>query len=207
LISHPVMRPAWMIARSMWSIRRTGFLALLSAPLAFGWVFHLLPPNAVDGGESGLLGFLPMGLSLFLTFVFCGFTESNSRGQSEGFPSRLFTLPVATRILIRTPIAFSVLAVGIIYTGWVTLALPALGRNLPLLWPLLYLATGMICYHTIVWTLARFRIARLIVLGFGGTFLSLGWLALRQGVERDLFAGVVPEDVDVHSSSASASAR
>jgi len=199
LIAVPAIRPAWTIGRSIWLARRAGFLALLSAPLICGWLFHLSSRAFLEGDGPDLLGYLPMGLSLFLTFVFCNFTESDRRGRFDGFPSRLFTLPVSTRTLIATPIVFNVLAIGVIYAAWAKLALPALGRELPLSWPILYLATGMICYQAIVWALARFRIARLIILGIGGSVLALGWIALRRGVERELLVGVVPNGLDVHS--------
>jgi hypothetical protein len=173
----------------MWTARRHFFLALLGAPLVCGWLFHFLPPAFLQGDGSNFLGYMPMGLSLFLTFVACNFTENDRRGRLDGFPSRLFTLPVPTRALVLAPIAFSALAVALVYLGWAKLALPALGKDLPLWWPVLYLGTGIILYQTIAWSLARFRITRLLVLGIGGTLLATSWLFLRSEAENIFFAG------------------
>jgi hypothetical protein len=141
----------------------------------------------VEGDAGDMLGYLPMGLSLFLTFVLCNFTESEQRGRLDGFPARLFVLPVSTATLVASPLIFSILAVSAIYVLWAKLALPALGRTLPLSWPMLYLGTGMVCYQALVWTLARFRLARLLSLGLGGTLFATGWLVWREEAERELF--------------------
>ena len=125
-----------------------------------------------------------MGLSLFLLFVFCNFTESNRRGRRAGFPSRLFTLPVPTRTLIAAPVLFGVAAVVLLYAAWAKFVLPPLGRALPLGWPSLYLATGMVIYHCVLWSLAGFRVARILTLGIGGTVLAIGWVAFRSDADR-----------------------
>src|SRR5258708_4506674 len=98
-----------------------------SRALACGWAFHLVPLASQKGDSADLLAYLPMGLSLFVTFVLCNFTESDRKGRFDGFPSRLFTLPVATRTLVLAPMLFSILTVAVVYVAWTTLALPALG--------------------------------------------------------------------------------
>src|SRR5439155_16122779 len=50
----------------------------------------------------------------------------------------------------------------------------------------------MVCYLTVVWSLARFRIARLLTLGIGGAFLAIGWLAFRDDAERAFISGFLP---------------
>jgi hypothetical protein len=56
-------------------------------------------------------------------------------------------------------------------------------------WPSLYLATGMVCYQAVAWSLAPYRIARLLVLGIGGTILAVGWIAFRDESESLLLSG------------------
>lgn len=197
--STAAIRPGWTIARSMWLARRPDFLVLGSAPFVCGWLFHLAPTSFTADGAASTVGFLLMGLSLFLTFVFCNFTEQDRRGRLDGFPSRLFTLPVATRTLVAAPLLFSVLAIGAIYAAWAKLALPAAGRNPPLAWPILYLTTGIICYQSTVWTLAGLRAMRMIVLGVGGTVLAVGWLFLLPEAERDFLPGAVGAGWPVHT--------
>jgi hypothetical protein len=192
LMTFPAIRPAWAITRSAWLAHRKNFLVLLSAPLVCGWLLHASSSTFLKSESAAALAILLVGFSLFLTFVFCNFTESDKRGRSDGFPVRMFTLPVSTRTLVLVPVGFSVLAVGIVYTAWATLALPALGWKPPLSWPLLYLAAGMTWYHAIVWSLARFRIARVLVLGLGGAFLSTAWLVVSPALQRDEFS-LLPE--------------
>jgi hypothetical protein len=194
----PALRSGWTIARSMWQVRQPAFLALVLAPLLYGWFLHMTPASVLSRETSTTLGSLLMGLSLFLTFVCCNFTENDRRERLDGFPARLFTLPVATGILVAAPLLFSALAIGVIYVAWARLALPATGQSLPLAWPLLYLITGILCYQSAVWTLARWRAARLIVLGTGGTLLAVGWLALLPEFERDLASSLVHAGWPLH---------
>jgi len=93
----PALRSGWTIARSMWQVRQPAFLALVLAPLLYGWFLHMTPASVLSRETSTTLGSLLMGLSLFLTFVCCNFTENDRRERLDGFPARLFTLPVATR--------------------------------------------------------------------------------------------------------------
>ena len=193
------IRPAWTITRAMWSAQRMAFLGLLMAAFVCGLLFHWVRLVIQDPDGLDAVGYLPMGLSLFLTFVFCNFTESDRRDRCEGFPMRLFTLPVPTWLLVLAPVLFSIVTVGVIYAVWAKIALPVLGRELPWSWPSLYLAAGMTGYQAIVWTLARFRLARLLVLGVGGTVLAVGWDAFRDRFERELISGwlPIPENVPV----------
>lgn len=193
MISPVSIRLGWTIAQAIWLANRRSFVALVAAAGICGVLFRT--PGLVSWSSDALnaLGYIPMGLSLFLTFVFCGFNESDRKERDSGFPSRLFTLPVATRTLIAAPVLFGVAAVGAVYLVWAGWVLPGLGRELPLSWPLLYLATGMVCYQVIVWSLARRRIARLFVLGCGGTILAIGWLAFLDGTDTALILAVSPD--------------
>ena len=186
--------PMWNLARSIFMAQRHGFFALGVAVLACGWGFHSIPPSWQRGEIGDLLAFMPMGLSLFLTFIFCNITGGDPRNRFDGFPRRLFTLPLSTPKLVLTPMLFSVTAIGLVYLAWAGLALPAMGRPLPLGWPLLYLSCGMSCFQTVIWALAGFKIARMVVLGMGGTLLALGWIVLRKGVDQMLLTAVLPVD-------------
>lgn len=199
MISHSATRlkPAWSIACAMWMGHRRGFAAVLSATILCGLVFRIVGQNVRDAETRDSLGFIPMGLLLFMTFILCGFTETDRRARFTGFPSRMFTLPVPTLTLTVTPVLFGIAAVGLVYAVWARLVLPALGNVLPLAWPALYLATGMISYQAIVWSLARFRVARILALGIGGTFFAIGWVAFRGDFERELVSWLIPEGMSV----------
>jgi hypothetical protein len=106
-----------------------------------------------------------MGFSVLLTFALFNFTEHNSRQRYSGFPYRLFTLPVPTRLLVGCPMLCGVITVVVVYAAWALLVFGPLGEELPVRWPATLLATGMAFYQAVVWGLAGFRLARLIVLG------------------------------------------
>jgi len=185
----------WTIFRLIWWNHRLGFGSLLALALICGFVLFPVTSSLSGQPASDATIYLPMGLSLFLVFLFCGFTESDRKGNFEGYPSRLFAVPVATGILITAPMLFSFTAVLTVYWLWTAVILPTTGRHLPLTWPCVYLGAGMVCYQSILWSLARWRIARLLVLGIGGTIFATSWMLFRQDFEREVTAGLVPTGV------------
>jgi hypothetical protein len=185
----------WTIFRLIWWNHRLGFGLLLALALICGFVLFPLISSFSGGPASDATIYLPMGLSLFLVFLFCGFTETDRKGNFEGYPSRLFTLPFSTGILITAPVLFSFTVVLTTFSLWTVVILPTSGRHLPLAWPCAYLGAGMVCYQSILWSLARWRIARLLVLGVGGTIFATSWMLFRQDFEREVTAGLVPVGV------------
>lgn len=121
---------------------------------------------------------LLMGLSFAASFIVFKYTESDRRQKFNGFPSRLFTLPVSTLWLVTVPMLYGAGAIVLLYLGWACLILrPAYPGHFSLQFPCLYLGTGMICFQAIVWSLASFPIARLVALGLWGTGLTTSWIA------------------------------
>lgn len=172
------LRQAAAIAHSMWLAKRMGFVALLLVALVWSVLLRFTAPR-LGADAQGALSYLPMALSLFLGFILCTFTETDRRGRLEGFPARLFTLPVRTPLLVGAPLLVGVLVISLIYILWAMLVLP--DSALPLSWPIIYLAGGMICYQAVVWALAPFRTARLLVLGICGSIYACAWLAFQEG--------------------------
>lgn len=171
--SSPAMALAWEICRA----QRGGFLALLGILLlfaAFYWAFF-----AARRPEVFLNICLPLlGFSLCAVFGLFKFTESDRRARFHGFPRRLFTLPVRTVWLVTLPMVYGAATVVLVYVGWAGLILrPAIPGHFPLGFPSLYLATGMVCFQAIVWSLAGFPITRLVVLGIWGTALATSWMS------------------------------
>src|SRR5438309_4759895 len=155
--------PALAIAWEIWTARRRAFLALLAAVPACAALFHVL---AGPLRQSDLLhGFslLPMILSIFCLFVLFNYTDTGRKERLAGFPAHLFARPVRTRMLVTCPIVTGVAAVAGLYAAWVFLVYLPLGIELSLRWPLLILATAMVCYQSIIWSFAGFRLVRLIV--------------------------------------------
>jgi pimeloyl-ACP methyl ester carboxylesterase len=159
-----VCAPVWAIAWEVWGARRRGFLTILAVIPVFALLYQGLsgPLHRSEGLRH--LSYLPMGFSVLMVFVFFNFTEHNSRQRYAGFPYRLFTLPVATRLLVSCPMLCGVVTVVAVYVAWAELVFRPLGQELPVRWPATLLATGMACYQAVIWGLAGFRLTRLIVL-------------------------------------------
>src|SRR5262249_41343906 len=162
----PFLAIAWEIVRkSRWTFRLVG-AALPACGLLYWLRADVLRASELFQG----LSLLPMILSLLGVFIGFNCTESNPRSGLAGFPARLFTLPVRTRLLVTCPILCGVIAVTLLYLAWAVLVLPPLVL-LPVVRPTLFLATGMVCYQAVIWSLAGFRLTRLLVMGVVGTTL------------------------------------
>lgn len=178
---HPFAALIW----EMWRSQRCACVSVLAAIPICAVFYRLLPMR-----ESELLrgvSFLPMAGSLFCLFIVFRRTESDPWNRSSGFPSRLFTLPVRTWVLVTCPMACGVAATTIVYFCWAKFVFEPIGHSMPLGWPCLYLAASMLCFQSIVWTLARFRMIRLIALGVCGTVIATGWLLF----QRDISEGAI----------------
>lgn len=183
--------PAFAIGWEIWQSHRRGFLAVLAAIPLGAILSHAFAESLRPGALFHALSFLPLAASLFATFVFFNYTEADRRGRFVGFPTRLFTLPASTWLLVTCPVVYGVAVIVLLYAVWARFIYAPLGAELPLGWPSLYLAAGMICYQTIVWTLAGWRVMRLLALGVCGTLLATGWLVFRQDMAES-FAAVLP---------------
>src|SRR5687767_7735672 len=102
---HPLAALTWAI----WQSHRWGLIGLIAAIPACAALYRL--PSICDSEFLRRLSFLPMVGSLFFLFVVFKCTESDRRNRSSGFPSRLFTLPVSTWMLVSCPMACAVAAV------------------------------------------------------------------------------------------------
>ncbi|EEF60132.1 hypothetical protein [Pedosphaera parvula] len=162
----PVVALTWEIwrrsQRSVWVV--AGLIALCSLCGVF------FPNRAqLSAGLEALYLFL-MVCSFFFLFGIFHFAESNTRNNWHGFPYRLFTLPVATWVLVALPMVLGVISVELLYMAWAKLVFAPMGRIINL-WPAVILGTGMVCYQALVWSLAGFRITRIVVLALAGIVL------------------------------------
>ncbi|HEY3862621.1 MAG TPA: alpha/beta fold hydrolase [Verrucomicrobiae bacterium] len=137
------------------------------------WKWHGL---ATAGGVSynPLWGpMLVFVVSFLLTFGIFNYTEISSTKDWNGFPNRLFALPIPTWQLVTLPMLLGVVWVELVYLAWMKLVWTHMNVPVPvwpvLVWPAVVLGAYMVFYHTVLWGLAGFRITRLITLGLGGT--------------------------------------
>jgi hypothetical protein len=177
--------PAAALAWEICAVQRAGFLAVFGAVLVCAAVKWMLFPTGSN--EAFLNVCIPLlGLSLAAVFVLFKFTESDRRERFNGFPRRLFTLPVRTVWLVTLPMLYGAATVVLVYVGWAGLILgPGSQGHFSLGFPSLYLATGMICFQAIVWSLAGFPITRLIILGIWGSALTTSWIAFSPIMGQD----------------------
>jgi hypothetical protein len=120
--------------------------------------------------------YLLMIISLALVFGIFHNAEFNPRKNWHGFPYRLFTLPVPTWVLVGCPMLLGVVSVELVYFAWAQFVFEPLGSRISL-WPAAVLGVGLPCYQALVWSLAGFRITRLVVLALAGMlFMDIGAL-------------------------------
>lgn len=95
-------------------------------------------------------------------------TEANSVRGFSGMPTRLFTLPVSTRDLVRLPVGVGVLVLWLVYALWRWGAFPAL--ELPALtavadcYSMLVIASVFMAFLGVVWGFVGFPKLRVVLL-------------------------------------------
>lgn len=172
----PIAALTWEICRRN---RRTawGIAAIVLA----AWIFNLF--FAADFRESLsqqhqllTINCLLTAASLFLVFTIFNYTEFNPQKEWTGFPYRLFALPVTSLTLMAVPMLLGIGAVELVYLVWLKLIFTE-GQLAKPEWFACLLGVYLIFYQAILWTLAGFRILRIIVLGLVGTsFVGVAFL-------------------------------
>src|SRR5581483_4838717 len=108
-----------------------------------------------------------MVVSFLLLMGIFNYTEFNSTKDWNGFPYRLFVLPVPTWQLVAMPMILSLVSVELVYTAWIKLVWTH--RQIPMPeWFAVVLGAYVVFYQTTLWSLAGLRITRIIALSFGG---------------------------------------
>jgi hypothetical protein len=108
-----------------------------------------------------------MVLSFLLLLGIFNYTEFNPTKEWNGFPYRLFTLPVSTWQLVAVPMILGLASVELLYLAWLNLVWTHTKIVMPE-WFAVVLGAYAVFYQMTLWSLAGFRIFRLIVLTVGG---------------------------------------
>ena len=172
----PIVALTWEI----WRRNRRVVWAVAAIVLA-AWLFNLRFAEDFDANMSQrhqllTINCLLMAASLLLVFAIFNYTEFNPQKEWTGFPYRLFAFPVTSLTLIAVPILFGISAIELVYFNWLKLVFTQDQMARPE-WFGLLLAAYMVFYQTILWTLAGFRILRIIALGLIGTsFIGVAFL-------------------------------
>jgi hypothetical protein len=172
----PVAALSWEICsrnrRTIWA-----FAAIVLSAWLFNFCFAgEFGATLAQNHQLLTINCLLTAASLLLVFSIFNYTEFNPQREWTGFPYRLFTLPVTSLTLIAVPMLLGVAAVELAYLVWLKLVFTQ--NELPKAeWLAFLLGAYMIFYQTILWTLAGFRILRIIVLGLIGTsFVGVAFL-------------------------------
>jgi hypothetical protein len=154
----PALALGWELwARHRWGLSAVGAGLLVAAGLA----------QAVPAGRPALVvGEVAQSLVLFvylyLLSVFV-YAEGTFGGKAAGFPPRLFTLPLPTRLLVGWPMLYGTAAAALLWLALAGLILIPCGRLATVdAWPALLLAAYMACTQAVCWTLARTPLFRLV---------------------------------------------
>jgi hypothetical protein len=147
--------------------------ACIAVVLAVACIFATWRAPSTPGHVDGFADLFVFAMVVSMLFVFGAFnhTHLDRRSGQTGFPNRLFTYPVTTRLLVGVPMLCGVATTIAVYLAWTTLVIRPLGREFPLTWPALVLAAAMAWYQATLWSLAAFRVVRMIALCLIGTTL------------------------------------
>ena len=155
----PIIALTWEI----WRRNAASAGGALAIPLACSLLFPLFAGAIHASGALRFLCYLAMVISLILLFAVFNHTEFNPAKHWTGFPYRQFVLPLSTWRLVAWPMFLGVMSVAAAFVIWARLIFPAIQIRMPL-WITVFLVAGMAGYQTSLWSLAAFRIARMLVL-------------------------------------------
>jgi hypothetical protein len=168
--------PASAMGWEIWRRNRVGSLALPSVmgiACLFNW---LVRGNSRWTGLAEVAGYILLVLALFFTFGCFHFTEGQRKGGFGSFPLRLFSLPVATCRLVAWPMIYGALAVLAVYVTGSWLLFTPLGITVPIVWPSLYLISGITLFQTIIWSFPESRYLKLLCLSLAAAIIAFGWM-------------------------------
>lgn len=163
--------PVAAIAWEFWNANRRGWLFILAALAACGFLLRLFAETVQQSENLQFLSYMPLVASLILATSFCNFTDRNRRDGIAGFPRHLFSLPINTRLMVSCAMACSLLSVVGIYAAWVKLVLQPLDVVILLRWPATLLAAFVVFYQAIIWCLCGFRLTRVVGMSLVATML------------------------------------
>ncbi len=165
-LDSPNMRsPITALTWEIWHRGRRPAIVVLAC-VAFCAIINRIIPDTNHTLFSTVFGVL-MVLSFAFLLALLNCTEFNSTREWNGFPYRLFVLPVPTWQLVAVPMLIGLIVVESFYFVWIKLVWTH-DQIVQPEWYAVVLGAYLTYYQMTLWSLAGFRILRTIVLSVGG---------------------------------------
>jgi hypothetical protein len=168
--------PALAIGWEIWARSRVGLMSVIGLVAAGAICANMLRESVRWSGLVQAIAYTLTALSVLVTLGCFHFTEGSRRGGFGSFPKRLFSLPISTRSLVGWPMLYGAGAIVVVYLFCAGVLLRHAGRDLPLLWPSLYLIFGATQFQMILWSLPESRYLKLLCLSAVASIITFGWM-------------------------------
>jgi hypothetical protein len=152
--------PALAIAWEFWGRNRWGLSAVAAGLLVLTGLCQVLPARATANPLISVSGLLVFFASIYLLSVFIH-ADLEQGDRRSGFPSRWFTLPVRTSLLVAWPMLYGMAAVALLWVATAWLVWRPCGVP-PRWWPATLAAASLACFQSFCWTLVTSPLVRLV---------------------------------------------
>jgi hypothetical protein len=144
--------PTRAIAWQLWARHRVWIISGLAYFLLAAICCHALPhtPPYLNIRQAIAFPLILVPLGLMIIFVFG--TNVDVAARESTFPSKMFTLPVRTSLLVLWPMVFGTLTMILSSVAISWLVLRPSGINLPLWWPSFFVAILLVWLQAVAWS-------------------------------------------------------
>jgi hypothetical protein len=148
--------------------------AILAGGLGAATLVQVLPEGTAVDAIAVTAQVLVFFVYLYLLSIFV-YADASLGGKAAGFPPRLFTLPLRTRMLVAWPMLYGMAAAALLWLGLSWLILMPAGRGQERAWWVvaLLLAASVTWFQALCWTLVRAPLLRLVVAIIGLPSIAL----------------------------------
>ena len=156
--------PAIALASLTWWRHRRGLAAVLALCIAAVFVFQLMSAETLDEKNGGMLISVQFIMALaYVAAVFAYGFDCSLESAESGFPTRLFALPVRTRVLAGWPMLQGMAVAALLWSGWAYIVLRPAGFEVSPGFVALQAAAFVATLQAILWWPFGLPWARVIV--------------------------------------------
>jgi hypothetical protein len=143
----PTLGLTWQI----WYRHRWGFAAVVAYVVVWSALLTALPAGTFGTNDGSLLSILMVFGLIYMAAAFAYGFDSQVEGRESGFPARLFTLPVRTRVLVGWPMLQGTLTVALLWAAWCCFVLWPTGTEVAVLPTALLAAACVAWLQALMW--------------------------------------------------------